>query len=457
MHRKLPFILLISLICAGTACTKVDVNFGGEFVDNSLSQIIKTDTIAPVLSTVYLDSFPTSAKGVTLVGGYTDPIFGRIDTKTYLEVAPPSTSAPYTNATFDSLSIIFKINHTYYGDTTKPVHIDVYQLSDYITPPITSSSLYNIDQFPVSNFLGGRDILISPTKVYPYPGILPTDTFTIRLSDALGKTLLKKLQTPGDPDMISAATFLQYFKGLRISSNAATNLVLGCKDSVIMRLSYQKADLYPVHLNADFVLSNSSHHFTNISVNRTGTPLATLPLKKVILSTAPGADSAAYTQAAAGAMTKITFPTLRSVLQAQNFVSIVKAVLIVRPVKGTYDNGFYLPSQLNLATTDLYNQPGGALSAPSAVGGVSSSFGTLYLDYLGENTGYTYDISSYIKAIVNDPSPDHINNNGLLLVPPSPAFETQFSRIVVGNSFNAYPYNKIELQVYYAAVTQTVP
>ncbi|MFY7653312.1 MAG: hypothetical protein ACOVQE_11430, partial [Chitinophagaceae bacterium] len=81
--KKLFFLLFFSGAYLLFGCRKVDVNFGSEFVNNDITQIIKVDTFQVALSTVLLDSFATNAKGVALVGGYSDPIFGKIETQSF--------------------------------------------------------------------------------------------------------------------------------------------------------------------------------------------------------------------------------------------------------------------------------------------------------------------------------------------------------------------------------------
>ena len=83
-----------------------------------------------------------------------------------------------------------------------------------------------------------------------------------------------------------------------------------------------------------------------------------------------------------------------------------------------------------------------------ANGSSNPQYGSLELDYLyGENTNYAYDVTNYINSLISQPS---LSNNGLLMLPPSPAMETSFNRIAVGNRSNNL--GKVELLIVYAAV-----
>ncbi len=441
MQQKFPLLILLSLIIGAIACKKVDVQFGNDFVDGSNTQIIKVDTFSAELSTVYVDSFITSGKGTTLIGGYYDSIFGRVATQTYFQITPPTFEDIYDNATFDSLTLILKLNKSYYGDTTKPVHIDVSRVSDKIEPFDNGFNLYNVDKFNVDpTILGSKDVIINPNQ---------TDTIFIKLNAALGQELLNKFISKSDT-IKTSDVFLNYFKGLRISSNASSQLIFGCKDSVRMRIQYKKKGLYLENKNIDFTLNNSNLHFTNISVDRTvGRPdLKNLPTLKEIDSRSTG--NAAYGQAAAGSIIKLKFKSIRELLKAPNFAKILSARLIIRPVGGTYDRNFYLPPQLRLSTTTALNQIGTDLTAIGANGSPVVQYGNLFIDYgLGVNTAYSYDVTNYIKFAITDAVD---NRNGLLLVPPTSGYETNFSRVVIGSRLNNIPNSKIELQIFYAAV-----
>ena len=432
------FFLFFSIVFF--ACKKVDIQFGDQFLDNGYTQVIKVDSFGMDVSTIYIDSFITSAKGVGLVGAYNDPDFGRIAVTNFFEVTPPTYVDAFAATTFDSLELILRLNRSYYGDSTKPLHIEVNRLSQPIVGYDDNLlNLYNTQNFSVQSIpIGSKNVVIRPYL---------TDSISIRLDDNLGKDLLKKLQNPSDPDLQTSAAFLQYFNGLRVSSGSAVNsMIIGCKDSVVVRLHYKKPDLYLQTKQVDFTLANTSHHFNNINVDRSATPLKSLSVVKQINSIAMG--NTAYTMYAAGTMVKIRFPTIRDILKLPNFAKILKATLIVRPVRGSYGLNYSLPPQLRLSGTTQLNQIGSDLSAISTTGSSIVQTGGLVIDYLyGENTNYAYDLTNYIKSIITDAS---INGNGLLLIPQTPALETQFNRLIIGNNNNSA--GKMELLIVYAAV-----
>ena len=424
--KQFGLVVFVIFSCA-TACKKVDIQFGSPILDNQYTQIIKTDTFAASLSTVFVDSFVTSGNGVTLLGGYTDTSFGRIDTKCFFDFAPPSYTSNYDSTHFDSLFLILKLNRNYYGDTTKPLHIDVRRLSQQILFPVNTSSFYNIDQFSVfPTIIGSTDVKVQP-KYF-------TDSITIRLNDNLGNEFLSKLKNKADLDMQNNSNFLYYFNGLCLSSNKTTNLILNCSDSVIMRLAYNKPGVDSIgKYHVDFNISDRQHHFNNISVDRSSLKTA---LKNIgHNSNIPSSllNNKAYCQYSSGVMTKITFPSLQELLKYPNYIKILSATLKVVPVKGMFDTYYYLPPSLTLSQTDFNNGLGSTLSGLSSNGSFTTQTGNLYTDYItGDNTSYSYDVTSYLKYLISNPLAS-IKDYGLLLVPPSPASQTQFQRVIIGD------------------------
>lgn len=440
MSKKIQLFLLLVLSFAWFACKKVDIQFGTQFIDNDYTQVVKVDSFTADVATVYVDSFLTSGSGVTILGGYTDPVFGKVKNDNYFDLYPPTINVDsFANTTFDSLALLLVPDKSYYGDTTQTVHIEVNRLAEPIVGYDDNKLIiYNTQHFAViSPTIGSANAIFRPVRA---------DSIKIRLDDNLGKELLRKMQDPNDIDLRTNDAFVQYFYGLRLSAGTSNpNVIFGCKDSVVMRLYYKKPGLYLQGKTIDFTLAVKNHHFNNITVDRSGTVLQNIATTKLINSTQLG--NMAYSSYAMGVMTKIRFPTVRDVLKLTNYVKLVKATLIVRPVISSYPLPYVLPPQLRLSSTTQLNLLGTDLTA--LVGGtVSTQTGNLFIDGLyGQDTNYSYDVSGYVKTLINDGS---INQNGVLLVPPSPALITNFNRVIVGNKFNVN--GKMELQLVYAAV-----
>ena len=420
-----------------SSCEKAYIDFGGNFIDNSTSNIVLIDSATVDVSTLYVDSFVSSNYGTIIAGKYTDPLFGTIESRSFVQLGLPSATYSIPNGSvYDSLQLILKLNKNWYGDSSVPAGFSVYQLLSPISFPANQSYFYNNQQRSYnSTALGSAQFIIRPTI---------TDTIGIRLSQPLGQDLFDKLRTSAT-ETSSTEQFINYFKGIAITGDAANKMILGFNDTVIMRLHYHKPNVFTEKAVIDFSIYDKSYQFNNIIVNRTGTALAALGSTNSNIPSAQ-TQNAGFSQYISGAMVKLRFPYLRNLLQLPNFTKIIKAELLIKPVTNSMQPYYNLPPQLRLSQTDRYNLPGTDLYTYDASGQSSTQYGNLTIDHLyGLNTGYTYDVTAYMQ---NQISISENNLNGLLVLPLSPA--TDLSRIMIADGKN--PSAKMKLNIYYASV-----
>ena len=429
--------MLLSVVLV--SCEKTKIQFGQAYVDNSYSNIILVDTITTELSTVYSDSVSTSASGSILAGNYNDNAFGKVTAKSFFQIAPPIHTDLATNSVFDSLVLIIRPDKSYYGDTTYNSQLSVYQLKNELSFPLYQTQFYNTTDFEVDpNPLGSISALISPNG---------TDSVSIRLSDVMGKNLFD-LYRSNDYALQSTINFLTYFKGLQLApATAGMHAVYGFHDSLIMRLHYHETHVFTENKFLDFTYyNNDNKQFNQVKTDRTGTPVSVFnDTNKEVVSTFTG--NSAFTQTLTGFMAKIKFPTLRSLLLRSDFVKILKAELIIQPVKNSYSAVTPLPPQLSAVTTNQSNTLGTPLSS-TASGSLITETGNLVIDPLyNENTFYSYDITAYLQQQILISS---ANQNGLLFVPPTPASISGLNRVIIGDQKNTQ--GSIKLKVYYVSV-----
>ena len=426
--------LLLFLFAA--ACQKTAIQYGEQYVDNGVTNIILVDSIQPVLSTIYKDSVITSQSNGLLVGNYADSYFGKISSSAYLQLAPPPLTDLLNNAAYDSLALLMKCNGSYYGDTTMPVSLAVQQLDQEIKFNENQSYFYNITFFPASAPpLGSKTFVLRP---------LNGDSANIRMSDTKGQELYDMIKTKSAV-LKDNVQFTDYIKGLHIYAGSG-GTVFGFKDSVVLRLYYHQTDITRDNKYFDFTFYNKPLQYNRITANRSGTPLAALNTQNnELLSAATG--NASYLQSATGIYMKVSFPTIRKLLERSDFVKIIRADLVVKPLANSF-NGFYpLPPLLYAATTDGGNEPGALLSAVTN-GTAATETGKLSIDAVyGINTNYTYDVTGYLQQQINNAA---INKDGLLLIPPTDTRYASLQRMVAGDAQNAK--NKLQLNVYYISV-----
>lgn len=428
--------ILLVLCSLFSSCEKEYIDFGSGFVDNSTTNIIYLDTSTVELSTVYVDSISTSNTGAILTGNYTDPEFGAIASKSFVEMGIPTSYDIPNGCIFDSVELILKLNKTFYGDTLTPYNIAVHQLTEPLKFPAGQYVFYNNQSFSYNSTpLGSKQLLIRPGF---------HDTLSIRLPQSLGLDLFDKLKN-NSLEISGNEQFMNYFKGFAIVANN-NNLVMGFKDSVIMRLHYRKPDVFVINATIDFNINEENKQFNNIITNRTGTAIAALgPSNRQIFSTQT--QNKSYSQYITGVLTKVRFPYARNLLQLDNFTKLLKAELVLRPVNGTYFGNYKLPAQLQLSKTDQYNLLGDYLTFYNASTGESGyQNGSLSIDDVYNiDTKYTYDVTDYLQEQL---SISLNNKNGLLVLPTNPA--GIFNRVILGDSRNTT--NKAQLKIYYASV-----
>jgi hypothetical protein len=438
--------VLAVLMLAG--CQKPTINFGQTFITGDPTNVIVIDTITPLISTIILDSFPTAASGTLLIGRYQDSAFGVVTCKTILQVGPPTSVPSISNvAIYDSISLILRANKSFYGDTTHLQRYIVSQLESVIQLPGIQTTFYNTSNFiPVDSAapLGFTDAVVSPGR--PFTSQLNLDSLKIKLSDAQGQQLFQMLRDQSDT-IKNAAIFYAYFKGLCIyPDNNSLGAVYGFKDSIIMRLYYHEPEVVQTGKFIDFHMSNKSFQFNNIVANRSNTILSVLDSLlatniNAFSATVPSSRTnfASYIQSGTGIETKIQFPYLTQITALPDYLSVLRADLVIKPVMGTYSPTNYLPSSLFLYQTDQNNIPGLPLAGN----------GSLIVDYLyGVNTAYVYDVTNYIKQQISLGQLAN-SNNGLILTIPPPGNDTTMARVIIGDRIN--PKTNIQLKLYYAS------
>lgn len=440
-YLYLPLTIILSYLLSITtsSCEKATIILGSDFSPNTPTTLAFVDTSTVHISTVYVDSFITSEPSALLIGNYIDPLFGAISCRSFMQFGLPATPTMIPiGSVYDSTEIIVRFNKKYfYGDSTKPFTVRVNQLAAPITLQPSQPFFYNID----SCLYNPATAVLGSTTIYSLrPSVL--DSISINLNgDSTGRDLFNKFVT-GAPEIINEANFLNYFKGVAISGSSSNGMIGGFSDTVEMRLHY-RAPGGSQYTYVSFNIYSPVTQFNNITVNRTGTAIAGLnSVTKELPSSAT--NNAGYDQFLTGSMVKLSFPYLRNLLLLPNFVKIVKAVLLIKPVPRTYQGIYVLPPQLQLAQTNSTNTIGAYLPG--------NPTGDLFIDYLnGTGTAYSYDITGYLQNLIAIPdnSDNAINGYGLLALAPTPT--NVVNRIAIGDIQQTQNYST-QVQIYYAAV-----
>src|SRR5689334_16153769 len=133
MRGRFFFLMIVVILfsCEDPTTLPVSKVFNG----NRLGTIY-VDTFSVMTSTVQMDSVLTNGTGTVLLGKYRDDSLGYVSASSYFQMCylpygnlQSGSFIPDVRSHFDSVSLIMHYNHTYSGDTTKPVTINLYQVS----------------------------------------------------------------------------------------------------------------------------------------------------------------------------------------------------------------------------------------------------------------------------------------------------------------------------------------
>lgn len=390
------------------------VSIGDNFI-NPQTTVALVDSFSVKMSTVLIDSIPTSATGVLMVGKYYDEQFGQVGSTGYFQLGFPGTQVPDEDEIFDSLVVVLPYNGVSYGDTLLPQTIYVNRVLQDIEPAEDEYYLYNTTSFKYSGFPLGA-LTFTPKPNFH-------DEIEIRLADELGKEFLDLMKDDGD-EVNSDDDFIEYFKGLALVSGEGNTSVLSfTADSLLKMILY-------THLIAEEKIEKSytfSHlsltHFNQITTDRSGTPIEYLETQRIeILSGDSG--NKAFLQAGAGIVTRIDFPNIGRLLEIDYRNILYKAELVLKPYTNSY-NQVDLPNELVLYETDKYNNLVTELVDDEGAT-VTAEF--YYDEYYNKDTYYLFDVTSFIS---NELSDGYVNtDNGLIVIQPISQFQSSLNRVV---------------------------
>ena len=382
MKGKPGLYLLVIIFLTGLwACTK-EAQYIETVSPAENPYLVQVDTITGSFVTFRPDSFLTSSASYGVAGYAKDPLLGSVYAAHYFRYNLPTWEDIPNTAVFDSLELVLKLNHVYTGDSTVPIRLLVDRLSQAITNE--KGAFYNISKVEANGgTLGVFDAVVRPKA---------TDSIRILLSPAFGQELFGHLRNRSGV-VSTADKFNEYFKGLRVSGDSTRDaMLLQFKDSIKLNVHYTVKAVFNQAKTISFSKAGSPNKFNQIRQNYTGTRWADLNTKLEI--SADKTDNLYAVREFNRVRTQITFPYIKNVLQAADYVKVMGATLELKPMGSSMEN-FPLPNRLQ-----LYQQlEDGTLAGPMSNSTGAAMGGDLYIDKVyGKDTRYTYDVSNYILA-----------------------------------------------------------
>jgi hypothetical protein len=434
MSGRKIFVLLISAIIAGCASDEdiETMSIGKSFIKPQ-TQVVMIDTFSLNMSTVKIDSIQTSGTGVLLAGAYTDPNFGSISSMAYFPITLPDTTKLPDGSVFDSLTIILNYNGKWYGDTTKPLTLNIYHVTEAIEPTY-DWYLYNTSGFSY------EPEPVGTATFNPRPG---TDkSVELRLSDKFGNSMTSLFLNDSD-QIASESEFIDFFNGLAIGPEPGSKAVLGFEaaDSVlhmVLYTHYVSSEKHQTILR--FPMYADGNTCNQITSDHSGTNLAGLVTQKEELNSGDS-ENKTYLQGGTGIATRFDFPGMNRLLELNKGSILYKAELVFKPYPRSYTITS-LPTSLNLYKTDKFNRMV-SLIADDDDNAIAAEYSFDFL--FGEETWYRFDITDFLVTELEDSYFDP--DVGLLVTLDETAFQSTLDRVV----FDARPNKSFKpvLQLYF--------
>jgi len=422
MNKLFYFILLISILAA---CSTDPGNFdiGADLVDVK-SEVLMVDTFSVKLSTVKIDSIPTSSPDEAIVGKYENAQTGSLEVLHYFNVDLSSNlssiKADDDEDIFDSITVRLNYSDYYMGDTTQTMELSLYRLTDQLDLIEDLNGyeyLYNINSFPYD------PVPLGTYTFTPYP--LLRDTLEFRINDDLGKEIMDLVEDDA-PEVETNEHFNDYLRGFVLRANPETShAIIGfTPDSIRLKLYTHRAEEVKVEKKYEFMLAGGTSttgaagdrtNFNQAVADRSATSYASLAEQRVELSST-STNNLTYIQGTAGIVTRIDFPTLEQVFMDKMSLFKAEVVFYIPPPTESGVEDKQLPDALVFYETDRINQIGSGLTRTSGGQTVSVSAGLQLDEEFHNGSYYAADISTYLLNALSGYTYD--TNNGLLLTLP---------------------------------------
>lgn len=297
-----------------TSCSKSS-ELGLSLVEQSQSEILTSDTVSMVLTTIKAQSTETSNRSLMVCGAYSDlnsaAEWGDVEASIYMNFRLPITAVTFPNAIFDSLVLTLAYeSFGHYGDllVNKPTQTTQSWEVLRLTEDILESENYKSDfSFATGDYLKtGFEFSPNDTQVVVLGTEESRPHIRIRLDDpaaiGLGETLL---QPQGADTAIyeSNSNFKDWFKGVHVRPTPGYN-----NNTIIRLLSKDpmtKLTLYYTDTSNGGAVQTTFDFLTNEDAEVVSTFAHNHP---VALTDNTLTDSIVYVQGLDGLHTKIDFP-----------------------------------------------------------------------------------------------------------------------------------------------------
>lgn len=387
---------LFAIVLLATSCKRPDNELGESLLPGTDGlSTLQSDTTKLIATVVQEDSIRTDELSSVMLGSYIDPVLGNTVASFSTQVRLSTTSPEFpADAVIDSVVLSLVYTGNFYGRLNSQ-QLFVYELNEDLE--LDSTYYTNTVHATKNNNLvksGWDRYSFRPEDVV----VVGSDTVIPQLRVHLEESLGYNLFNATEDQLSSSANFLEFFKGLYVSTAAGDGCVANfdlvdsdSKLSVYYRYDDEGVeDTTQYHFN----ITSECAYYSHVDHIRTGTALSALSTSQTI-----DGNVNTYVQAAGSMKTRIDLPYIDDYNQYEN-KSINRAELII-----PFEDDERYPAQSNMFL--VYEDADGDFNLlPDQVLGTIDGYGDFSLDY------YTFNISLYLQKILNG----EIESEGLYLI-----------------------------------------
>ncbi|KQK24456.1 hypothetical protein AR438_14770 [Chryseobacterium aquaticum] len=341
------------------------------------------------------DSIRTDASklGLATLGAFSESQFGMQKASYYTQLRLPAYDPDFgTNPTVDSVVLVIK--PTYASDSITTTTDENYVYPDGSVPAKKVVNTYPATKYgrtkfnggnltvkveEVTEFLNGYSDIAYSNKVYGSGQELGTKTFNgkvssvvltkdsdnsqlfssevglrIPLSASFFKT--KIIDKKGQPELKDVASFIRYFRGLKLSVTESNGYLVQFSPSTVELIMYYKSTDTGATTSTQkkyaFSVGNGNAHIGNYEYNRTGSALGSAPAP----NTTTG-DARLYAQGMGGNSIGIKFP-VETINKLKALYQIDKAAIVSAKIRMYTDpvawkNHLKKPTILTIVQKDI--------------------------------------------------------------------------------------------------------
>ncbi|MCX7861519.1 MAG: DUF4270 domain-containing protein [Bacteroidales bacterium] len=375
ISKNFKLIHFITVLCLLFSSCKKDPSIIGLSLQDD-ADIINGQTIDTITIKAYTfreDSLSTDERSLSLLGSYTDPVFGFVNASFVTQMKLASSNVSFGSSPVADSIVVYLDYKSFYGDTTIVQNIKIYEIEKSIYLDSTYYSNLNMAPYiPNQKIIGTISFLPRPND----------SCLAIKLSDAFAQHIISASST----DLTNNDNFIKFFKGFYFEAQPVASNGAILYFNLLSRKS--KVTLYYKNSEGskkyDFVFNNTcarinlfSHDYTNSSIHSINDSTAN--------------DSLLYLHAMSGLNVKIKFPYIKEYAK-QNLLAFVKAELIIPVHNDAFSNTYKAPLKLLLA----------ALKSDGTYEFLPDYFvNTTYFGGQGNSglTEYRFNISRYLQQL----------------------------------------------------------